>query len=289
MASPEHASKMIMNAAAAAPYLRKEEEYDLAQRWAQNDDQQALHQLTMAHMRLVIALAVKFRHYGLPVAELVQEGHVGLLEAASRFEPERGVRFSTYATWWIRASIQDYVLRNWSIVRGGTSSGQKALFFKLRRLRAEIAKVNPDRNSREIFKELSLALGVSEKDVANMDAWLSGPHMSLNAPVSDEGEGSAERQDFLESDDLTPHDNAESSIDGERKTRWLTKAIATLNERERSIIKRRRLTDDVATLDELGNEMGISKERVRQIEVKALEKLRTALLEINPEFAGLAS
>ena len=166
-----------------APYLERAEEHDLAVRWKETQDQHALHQITIAHMRLVISMASKFRHFGLSMGDLVQEGHVGLLEAAARFEPSRDVRFSTYATWWIRASMQDYVLRNWSIVRGGTSSAQKALFFNLRRLKARLSQGAGPLTDFAIRKEISAALGVSEDDVALMDSRLSGADTSLNAPV----------------------------------------------------------------------------------------------------------
>ena len=179
MGGEDRIGKSLIKAASNAPYLEREEEQDLAIRWVENQDQNALHQLTSAHMRLVIAVASKFRRYGLPMSDLVQEGHVGLLEAAARFDPHREVRFSTYATWWIRASIQDYILRNWSIVRGGTSSGQKSLFFNLRRLRAKITAEDNNINTQDLYSELANAIGVSVKDVATMDARLSGADVSL--------------------------------------------------------------------------------------------------------------
>jgi len=288
MAYQEYPNQLIMKAATTAPYLERDEEMELAVRWAEEKDQQALHKLTQAHMRLVISLAFKFKRYGLPTADLIQEGHIGLLEAAARFEPAREVRFSTYATWWIRASMQDYILRNWSIVRGGTSSNQKSLFFNLRRLRSQIAKNDKITNSQELYAELARALKVSEKDVANMDARFSGPDYSLNAPLSDESEGQSERQDFLVSEEALPEENVSAMIDVERENNWLYEAIDILNERERRIIDARRLAEDGATLEELGTELGISKERVRQIESRALEKLRAALLELNPEFIEYA-
>ncbi len=289
MAYQEYPNQLIIKAATNAPYLERDEEHDLATRWANDQDQEALHKLTSAHMRLVVALAFKFKRYGLPTSDLIQEGHIGLLEAAARFEPERGVRFSTYATWWIRASMQDYILRNWSIVRGGTSSNQKSLFFNLRRLRAQISRTGKVANTQELYTELAQALKVSVKDVATMDARFSGPDHSLNAPVSDDGEGSAQRQDFLASDDPLLEESVGGMIDGERERQWLAEAINVLNDRERRIIEARRLADDGATLEELGGELGISKERVRQIEAKALSKLRSELIQINPEFSEYAS
>jgi RNA polymerase sigma-32 factor len=276
----------FVKAAMNAPFLEREEERALAFRWRDQRDEGALHQLTSAHMRLVIALASRFRHYGLPMADLVQEGHVGLLEAAARFEPERDVRFSTYATWWIRASMQDYILRNWSIVRGGTSSAQKALFFNLRRLRARLAQTGQDRMSEEVYGEIALAIGVSKADVAQMDARLSGPDTSLNAPVMDGDAGtSTERMEFLPDTSPLPDERVGQTIDGERRVKWLRSALSILSERELKILKERRLHDeeDGATLESLGDRLGISKERVRQIENRALEKLKRALLDRHPE------
>src|SRR4051812_34980686 len=197
MAQVNGVRRQFVKAAMAAPFLERGEEHALAVRWKDQRDEDALHQLASAHMRLVIALAARFRHYGLPMADLIQEGHVGLLEAAARFEPEREVRFSTYATWWIRASIQDYILRNWSIVRGGTSSAQKALFFNLRRLRARLARNTEPLNEPRLYEEIARALGVSRDDVALMDSRLSGPDLSLNAPVVESDGASADRQDFI--------------------------------------------------------------------------------------------
>jgi RNA polymerase sigma-32 factor len=198
--------RKFVKAAMDAPFLGKDEERELAVQWRDTGCEVSLHRLASAHMRLVIALAARFRHYGLPMADLIQEGHVGLLEAAARFEPERDVRFSTYATWWIRASVQDYILRNWSIVRGGTSSAQKALFFNLRRLRARITQTAGSAGTLDaVYGEIAGAIGVSKADVALMDARLSGPDTSLNAPLLDsEHGGSSERMDFLVDDKPTP-------------------------------------------------------------------------------------
>ncbi|MEQ9245226.1 MAG: RNA polymerase factor sigma-32 [Nitratireductor sp.] len=280
----DRAERNLIESAMKAPYLALEEEQDLAKRWYRKHDQQALHQLTVAHMRLVIAMAARFRNFGLPVADLIQEGHIGLLEAAARFDPERGVRFSTYATWWIRASMQDYVLRNWSIVRGGTSSAQKALFFKFRRLRAKLQKSMG--TSSEIHEEAARLLGVSPADVAMMDARLSGPDLSLNAPMRDEGDASAERMEFIPSDDDPIDETVEHMIDGERRALWLADALDVLDKRELKIIRERRLSDEGATLEALGTALGISKERVRQIESRAIEKLRSVLAREHPALAG---
>ncbi|WP_274627208.1 RNA polymerase factor sigma-32 [Arvimicrobium flavum] len=284
----ETARRALIRAAMKAPYLDRQEEQELALRWKERRDQQALHRITVAHMRLVIAMAGRFRHFGLPMGDLIQEGHVGLLEAAARFEPEREVRFSTYASWWIRASIQDYILRNWSIVRGGTSSTQKALFFNLRRLRARLAQGSEVLSNAEVYKQIAATLGVSEGDVAVMDARLSSPDSSLNAPVSDEATGS-DRMDYLVADEPLPDEVVEDLIDLERRAGWLNNALCVLNERELRIIRERRLQDEGATLEALGARLGISKERVRQIETRALEKLKTALLRANPDIAYYAA
>ena len=289
MAEISGVRRHFVRAAMDAPFLERDEERELAVQWRHNGDEHALHRLTAAHMRLVIAIAARFKHYGLPMADLVQEGHVGLLEAAARFEPEREVRFSTYATWWIRASIQDYILRNWSIVRGGTSSAQKALFFNLRRLRARLTRSGEDRISESVHAEIAEAIGVSKQDVAMMDARLSAPDSSLNAPVVDGEPGvSVERMDFLVDEGPLPDERASEAIDGERRIGWLRQALEVLNERELSILKARRLEDELVTLEYLGSRLGISKERVRQIENRALEKLRRVLMDRYPGAASVA-
>jgi RNA polymerase sigma-32 factor len=284
MTHPASDHRRLVQAAMAAPYLERDEERELALRWHDDRDEVALHRLTSAHMRLVIAMAARFRRYGLPQADLIQEGHVGLLEAAQRFEPAREVRFSTYASWWIRAAIQDYVLRNWSIVRGGTSSAQKALFFNLRRLRAVLARELDGAAEPEIFSAIADKLGVSVGDVEAMSARLSGPDTSLNAPMVD-GEVGAERQDLLMSDDPIAEETVGERIDGERRLAWLREALGVLNERELKIVEERRLSENGETLEALGARLGISKERVRQIEARALEKLQAALLARQPDRA----
>ena len=278
------AKRTMIRAAMKAPYLDRDEEHDLALRWRDHHDQEAMHRITTAHMRLVIAMAAKFRYFGLSMGDLIQEGHIGLLEAAARFEPDREVRFSTYATWWIRASMQDYILRNWSIVRGGTSSAQKALFFNLRRLRAKLAQGSGTLSGTSLYKEISSTLGVPEADVAMMDSRLSAPDTSLNAPLIDDGGGSSDRMDFLVSEDPLPDEIVGEAIDIERRSGWLRNALGVLNERELRIIAERRLQEEGATLESLGQTLGISKERVRQIESRAMEKLRTALVKESPAF-----
>jgi RNA polymerase sigma-32 factor len=278
--------RSFVKAAMDAPFLTRENEHELAVRWKDQHDENALHQLAAAHMRLVIAIAARFRHYGLPMADLIQEGHVGLLEAGARFEPDREVRFSTYATWWIRASIQDYILRNWSIVRGGTSSAQKALFFNLRRLRARMSQAAGSDSTVDIHQQIATAVGVSRTDVAVMDARLSGSDMSLNAPLTQDNDGSTERMDFLTDTAPLPDEAVGDAIDSERRTKWLRSALTVLSDRELKILRARRLSEETATLESLGDRLGISKERVRQIESRAIEKLKRALLERYPDVAS---
>ena len=284
MAQLAEAGRTFLAAAVAAPYLGREEEHALAVRWKNQADVKALHELTRAHMRLVIALAVRFRHYGLSLADLIQEGHIGLLEAAARFEPERDVRFSTYASWWIRAAMQNYVLHNWSIVRGGTSSSQKALFFNLRRIRAKLAQDGGGAAGPDVFAHIAAALGVSRSDVEFMDARLSGPDLSLNAPLGDsDSQAGPERMAMLVDERPRPDEAVGLALDTDRRTAWLNEALTALSERERRIVRERRLTEEAATLEALGNRLGISKERVRQIESRAMEKLRVALTKRHME------
>ena len=273
--------KALVNAAKKAPYLERDEEHKLAVRWHEEQDQQSLHTLTTAHMRLVIAMAMKFKNFGLPLSDLIQEGHIGLLQAASRFDPYRDIRFSTYATWWIRASMQEYILRNWSIVRSGTSSKQKALFFQLRRLKARLAQNSGRDTETADFNEIAAALDVPKDAVAEMDARLSGD-LSLNIPIVSYDESGAERQDLIESNEPRQDEIVEHQIDSERRREWLERAMTGLNDRERYIVQHRHLSDDSVTLESLGQHFGVSKERVRQVESRALEKLKSLLLAQQP-------
>ncbi|OPB30261.1 RNA polymerase factor sigma-32 [Bartonella sp. WD12.1] len=272
----------MMRSAMQAPYLEKKKEHDLALRWKDKRDDNAMHQIAAAHMRLVISIASRFKRFKMPLSDLVQEGYVGLLEAAARFEPDRDVRFSTYATWWIRASIQDYILRNWSIVRGGTSSSQKALFFNLRRLRAQLVQDDSTMSKQDIFRIISEKLGVSVSDVETMDFRFSGADNSLSTSISENDDNSVTKIDTLVDEQPLPDSLIEKEIDGQRRTQWLYDALQILNERELEIIRFRRLNEESATLEFLGEKLGISKERVRQIEARALQKLRCALLNVNP-------
>jgi len=279
--------RRFMKRAMDAPLLEREEELALATAWKEHGDEEALHKLTSAYMRLVIAVAAKFRHYGLPFPDLVSEGNIGLMQAAARFEPEREVRFSTYASWWIRSAIQDYVLRNWSIVRTGTTAAQKSLFFNLRRLRALIKDVGSGALSPENRAYVAQALRVGEDDVEKMAGRLAAVDRSLNAPFTEDGDG--EWQDLLPSEEPDPEEAVMASKDTDQRSAWLGEAMSRLSEREQLIIRERRLTEDSVTLEKLGQRLGISKERVRQVEHQALTKLKRYLTEVvgDPDEAGL--
>jgi RNA polymerase sigma-32 factor len=276
MPATQRANRAFIRGSMSTALLSREREQDLARRWRDDGDEEALHELVLAYMRLVISTATRFRNYGLPMSDLVQEGAVGLMQAAARFEPERLVRFSTYAAWWIRSAMQDYILRNWSVVRTGTTAAQKALFFNLRRLRAKIedggGALN-DRGRALIAQELSVNLA----DVEAMEMRLSGADQSLNAPIGVDGED--QWQDFLADQRPTPEESVTLARDGRTRSLWLAQALDELSAREQTIIKERRLSDDGRTLEQLGQKLGISKERVRQIEHRALEKLKISVLQ----------
>jgi RNA polymerase sigma-32 factor len=272
------ADRKYRRSAMRTPMLEADREIQLATRWREASDENALHELTTAYMRLVISWASKFRNYGLPMSDLISEGNVGLMIAASRFDPERGVRFSTYASWWIRSSIQEYVLRNWSIVRTGTTSAQKSLFFNLRRLRARIGDAGGGIMDPANRKWVAEHLSVPEREVEAMASRLSASDRSLNAPLAIDGEG--EWQDFLIDETARPEMQAIENADRKRYETWIERALQTLSPREIFIIRNRRMSDENATLAAIGAELGISKERVRQIEAQALRKLKKALENI---------
>lgn len=281
------AERRFVQGAMKTPLLDAERERALAVAWRDDHDERALHELTQAYLRLVISLAAKFRRYGLPMADLVQEGNVGLMTAAARFEPERGVRFSTYAAWWIRSQIQDYVLRNWSIVRTGTTSAQKSLFFNLRRLRAKLGDT-ADGLSPEVRDRVAEKLGVPARDVEAMAGRLAASDRSLNAAPTEDGE--RQWQDLLADEGPDPETATADRFDARRRGEVLTRALARLTPRELLIVRERRLTEEEPpTLEALGARLGISKERVRQIESQALSKVRAALeAEVgDPRAAGL--
>lgn len=271
----QKANLTFIKASMREPLLTRDHEFDLAQRWRAEGATDALHELVRSYTRLVVSTASRFRHYGLPVGDLVQEGNVGLMQAAARFEPDRGVRFSTYAAWWIRSAMQEYVLRNWSIVRTGTTAAQKSLFFNLRRLRARIEESSgaplSDSGRRKIAEELQVDLA----EVEMMDMRLAGADQSLNVPVGETGE--EDWQDFLPDRRPNPEEAVTVMRDGETRSRWLAEALGELTSRERAIIVERRLREAGATLEQLGREFGVSKERVRQLEHRALLKLRQSI------------
>lgn len=279
------ANRKLIKRAMAAPMLEAAHELNLARAWRDNQDMRALNELTSSYLRLVIAVAARFRNYGLPFNDLIQEGSIGLMQAAQRFEPEREVRFSTYATWWIRASIQDYVLRNWSIVRLTSTAAQKSLFFNLRRLRALIEDRPGQALSRAGAEKIAARLKVSVRDVEDMDGRLSAGDRSLNARPSEDSDG--EWQDLLADHRPLPDEQVMEVHDSRLRSRWINSALETLSPRELTIIRERRLQEDEdnVTLEALGQRLGISKERVRQIEANALNKLKRAL----SEQAGAAS
>lgn len=282
---PGVVERRFMREAMRAPLLDVADEQSLARRWRDGQDDEALHELTGAYMRLVIAMAARFRRYGLPMSDLVQEGAVGLMQAAERFDPDRQVRFSTYAGWWVRAAMQDFVLRNWSIVRTGTTTSGKALFFNLRRLRARLGDLD-GRLSPEASAAIAVEMGVDTADVEAMAARMNGDR-SLNAPLT--ADADEDWLGILADDRATPEDEVEIRVDGERRVGLIGRALASLNARERGVIEARRLADEPVTLEQLGVEMGVSKERVRQIEHAALTRMRTFIQrEVgDPTLAGL--
>jgi len=254
------------------PLLAPEEEYMLAKRWKEHEDPSAARKLVTSHLRLVAKIAMGYRGYGLPVSEIVAEGNVGLMQAVKRFEPDKGFRLATYAMWWIRAAIQEYILRSWSLVKLGTTANQKKLFFNLRKAKNKIGAIEEGDLTPEHVATLSDQLGVSSQEVTEMNRRLSGPDSSLNAPLRSESE--SEWQDWLADDTLDQETRmADREELGERHN-LLTNAMGDLTERERDIIQARRLQDEPATLEELSQKYGISRERVRQIEVRAFDKLQ---------------
>ncbi len=280
--------RRLIRFAMKAPILEREEEGELAISWQQERDEHALKKLTEAHLRLAIATASKYRHYGLPVGDLIQEGTVGLMEAAYRFEISREVRFSTYASWWVRAAVQDYVLRNWSIVRTGTTSAHKSLFFNLKRLKARMG-VDPDRPLSFVARnQIANEMGVRLRDVEAMEGRMTAGDRSLNAPVADES--AQEWQDLLVSDTPQPEQLYTETHDNEKKAELIEIAMGNLTDRETFIIRERQLKTEGVTLAVLGSQLGISKERVRQLEAQALGKLKQALVKQvgDPVLAGLA-
>ena len=257
------------------PMLTPEEELALSHRWRDQQDMEAAHKLVTSHLRLVAKIAMGYRGYGLPVGELISEGNVGMMQAVKRFDPDRGFRLATYAMWWIRAAIQEYILHSWSLVKMGTTAAQKKLFFNLRRLKGQMKAIDDGDLQPEQVTEIARVLGVPEQDVVNMNRRLGAPDHSLNAPVRQDGEG--EWQDWLVDEEASQESALADREELTGRKTLLAGALKTLNERERDILVERRLRDNPATLEDLSHRYSISRERVRQIEVRAFEKLQKAM------------
>ena len=273
-----------------AELLDAETELRLAHAWRDDRDEAALHRLVTAYMRLAISMASKYRRYGAPMNDLIQEAGLGLMKAADKFDPDRGVRFSTYAVWWIKASIQDYVMRNWSMVRTGSTSSQKSLFFNMRRVQARLEREAMGRgeelDGHQLRQMIATEVGVPLRDVEMMEGRLSGSDFSLNATQSSEDEG-REWIEALEDDGAQAAEIVADDHDRSALRHWLAAAMAALNDRERLIVRERKLRDDPRTLESLGQELGLSKERVRQLEAAAFKKMRRRLSEQGPEAEAL--
>ncbi|MGE0213419.1 MAG: RNA polymerase sigma factor RpoH [Parvibaculaceae bacterium] len=256
------------------PMLRPDEEYMLAKSWREHGDREAAHKLVTSHLRLVAKIAMGYRGYGLPISEVISEGNVGLMQAVKRFEPERGFRLATYAMWWIKASIQEFILRSWSLVKMGTTASQKKLFFNLRRIKGQIEAIDEGDLRPDQVKEIATRLGVPEEDVVSMNRRLSGD-VSLNAPVRAESEG--EWQDWLVDNEDNQETVLAESEELSQRMKLLEGAMSKLTDRERRVFEARRLSEDPLTLEELSQEFGVSRERIRQIEVRAFEKVQKAV------------
>jgi RNA polymerase sigma-32 factor len=257
------------------PMLEPQEEYMLAKRWREHGDRDAAHKLVTSHLRLVAKIAMGYRGYGLPISEVISEGNVGLMQAVKRFEPEKGFRLATYAMWWIKAAIQEYILRSWSLVKMGTTANQKKLFFNLRKAKSKISALEEGDLRPDQVKLIAKRLGVTEQDVVEMNRRLGGD-VSLNAPIREEGD-SGEWQDWLVDESSSQETRLAESEEADNRRKALGEALSVLNERERRIFEARRLADDPVTLEDLAAEFGVSRERVRQIEVRAFEKVQKAV------------
>ena len=261
------------------PMLRPDEEYMLAKRWREDGDRESAHKLVTSHLRLVAKIAMGYRGYGLPIGEVISEGNVGLMQAVKRFEPEKGFRLATYAMWWIKASIQEYILRSWSLVKMGTTANQKKLFFNLRKAKSQISALDEGDLRPDQVKSIATKLGVQEQDVIDMNRRLGGD-ASLNAPIRADGEGEGEWQDWLVDESSNQEHILAEQDESSHRHAALREALGVLNERERRIFEARRLADDPITLEALSEEFGVSRERVRQIEVRAFEKVQKAVRDL---------
>ena len=278
--SPENGLSRYLQEIRKFPMLEPEQEYMLAKRWIEEQDSDAAHQMVTSHLRLAAKIAMGYRGYGLPQAEVISEANVGLMQAVKRFDPEKGFRLATYAMWWIRASIQEYILRSWSLVKMGTTSAQKKLFFNLRKAKSRIGALDEGDMHPDNVAKIAGDLGVSEAEVVSMNRRLLGGDASLNAMISTDGEGSMEWQDWLEDEDANQAADYEFQDELSMRRELLNSAMSALNDREKDILTQRRLVDEVKTLEELSENYGVSRERVRQIEVRAFEKLQERMREM---------
>jgi RNA polymerase sigma-32 factor len=281
--TPEGGLSRYMQEIRKFPMLDPEEEYMLAKRWVEEQDTQAAHKMVTSHLRLAAKIAMGYRGYGLPQAEVISEANVGLMQAVKRFDPEKGFRLATYAMWWIRASIQEYILRSWSLVKMGTTSAQKKLFFNLRKAKSRIGALEEGDLRPENVAQIANDLGVTEDEVISMNRRMSGGDASLNAMVSNDGEGAMEWQDWLEDEDADQAGDYEERNEMELRRELLFAAMSALNDRERDILTKRRLSEPVSTLEDLSAEYSVSRERIRQIEVRAFEKLQFRMRELAVE------
>ena len=281
--TPEGGLNRYMQEIRKFPMLDPEEEYMLAKRWVEENDTQAAHKMVTSHLRLAAKIAMGYRGYGLPQAEVISEANVGLMQAVKRFDPEKGFRLATYAMWWIRASIQEYILRSWSLVKMGTTSAQKKLFFNLRKAKSRIGALEEGDLRPENLAQIANDLGVTEDEVISMNRRMSGGDASLNAMVSNDGEGAMEWQDWLEDEDADQAGDYEERNEMELRRELLFAAMSALNDRERDILTKRRLSEPVSTLEELSAEYSVSRERIRQIEVRAFEKLQLRMRDLAVE------
>ena len=282
--SPDTGLSRYMQEIRKFPLLEPEEEYMLAKRWVEEQDTEAAHRMVTSHLRLAAKIAMGYRGYGLPQSEIISEANVGLMKAVKRFDPEKGFRLATYAMWWIRASIQEYILRSWSLVKMGTTSAQKKLFFNLRKAKSRIGALEDGDMHPDKVKRIATDLGVSEDEVVAMNRRLSGGDASLNAMVgSSDGESSMEWQDWLEDTDADQAGDYEYRDELETRKELLQQAMSILNVRERDILRKRRLSETVVTLEELSEEYNVSRERIRQIEVRAFEKLQMKMRDLARE------
>ena len=278
--SPEGGLNRYLQEIRKFPMLEPEQEYMLAKRWVEDQDTDAAHQMVTSHLRLAAKIAMGYRGYGLPQAEVISEANVGLMQAVKRFDPEKGFRLATYAMWWIRASIQEYILRSWSLVKLGTTSAQKKLFFNLRKAKARIGALEDGDLRPEHVAKIANDLNVTEDEVISMNRRLSGGDASLNATISADGEGAAQWQDWLEDEDADQASDYEARDELEVRRELLAEAMSVLNEREQDILTQRRLQDAPITLEDLSSQYGVSRERIRQIEVRAFEKLQKKMQEL---------